>query len=137
MERSPSAQSCNPSVTLLDEPSTAQKPDPTTRTGRRDHALLTMTVQTGLRVSEICALTIDDVHLGTSPHRTCTGRGRRQSITPLTGATVSVIATYLSERAARPGTTLSVAPTDWPCPAMPLSIALPPTSPLQRPPAQA
>ena len=59
-------------------------PDPTTWTGRRDHALLTMTVQTGLRISEVCSLTIHDIHLGTGPHVTCTGKGRRQRITPLT-----------------------------------------------------
>ena len=71
-------------------------PDPTTRTGRRDHALLAMTVQTGLRISEVCALTIDDIHLGTGPHVTCTGKGRRQRITPLTSATVSVMTAYLT-----------------------------------------
>ncbi len=76
-------------------------PDPTTRTGRRDHALLTMTVQTGLRISEVCSLTIDDIHLGTGPHVTCTGKGRRQRITPLTSATVSVMTAYLA-RAVRP-----------------------------------
>lgn len=32
-------------------------PDCTTWTGRRDHALLAMTAQTGLRISEICSLT--------------------------------------------------------------------------------
>ncbi|WP_426940161.1 tyrosine-type recombinase/integrase [Pseudarthrobacter sp. S6] len=32
-------------------------PDHQTWTGRRDHALLAMAVQTGLRISEICALT--------------------------------------------------------------------------------
>ena len=54
-----------------------------------------MTAQTGLRISEICSLTINDVHLGTGPHVTCTGKGRRQRITPLTSATVSGSA-YLS-----------------------------------------
>ncbi len=85
-------------------------PDPTTRTGRRDHALLAMTVQTGLRISEICALVVDDIHLGTGPHVTCTGKGRRQRITPLTSATVSVMTTYLTERTARPGTALFCGP---------------------------
>ena len=32
-------------------------PDSTNWTGRRDHALLAMTVQTGLRISEVCSLT--------------------------------------------------------------------------------
>jgi site-specific recombinase XerD len=85
-------------------------PDPATWTGRRDHALLAMTVQTGLRVSEICSLTVDDVHLGTGPHVTCTGKGRRQRITPLTRATVSIITAYLTERATRPGAALFCGP---------------------------
>lgn len=91
-------------VALLDAP------DPTTRTGRRDHALLTMTVQTGLRISEVCSLTLDDVHLGTGAHVTCTGKGRRQRITPLTSATVSVMTAYLAERTTRPGTALFCGP---------------------------
>lgn len=85
-------------------------PDLMTRTGRRDHALLAMTVQTGLRISEVCSLTIDDVHLGTGPHVTCTGKGRRQRVTPLTSATVSVMTAYLAERTTRPGTALFCGP---------------------------
>jgi site-specific recombinase XerD len=85
-------------------------PDPMTWTGRRDHALLTMTVQTGLRVSEICSLTIDDIHLGTGPCITCTGKGRRQRITPLTRMTVTTMTAYLTERSARAGTALFCGP---------------------------
>src|ERR1700737_2119512 len=77
-------------------------PDSTTWTGRRDHALLAMAAQTGLRISEICSLTHDDIHLGTGPHIACTGKGRRQRITPLTRATVSTMTTYLAERMTRP-----------------------------------
>ncbi|WP_242532465.1 tyrosine-type recombinase/integrase [Nocardioides sp. S5] len=69
-----------------------------------------VTVQTGLRVSEVCSLTIDDVYLGTGPHVTCTGKGRRQRITPLTSATVSVMTAYFTERTARPGTALFCGP---------------------------
>ncbi len=39
-------------------------PDRTTWTGRRDHALLLLAIQTGLRVSELIGLTCVDVHLG-------------------------------------------------------------------------
>lgn len=89
-------------------------PDPTTWTGRRDQALLAMTVQTGLRVSEICSLTRHDIHLGTGPHVACTGKGRRQRITPLTRATASTMTTYLAERATRPGTALFCGPQGRP-----------------------
>lgn len=85
-------------------------PDHHTWTGRRDHALLAMTVQTGLRISEICALTLDDIHLGTGPHVTCTGKGRRQRTTPLTRATVNTMKNYLAERATRPGTAMFCGP---------------------------
>ena len=53
-----------------------------------------MTAQTGLRISEICSLTHDDIHLGTGAHIACTDKGRRQRITPLTRATVSTMTTY-------------------------------------------
>ena len=92
-------------------------PDTDTWTGRRDHALLTMAVQTGLRISEICSLTHADIHLGAGPHIACTGKGRRQRITPLTRSTVATMSSYLTERNARPGAALSAAPTDSHCPA--------------------
>ena len=64
-------------------------PDPTTWTGRRDHALLALTVQTGLRISEICSLTHDRHPPRHGPHIACTGKGRRQRITPLTRTTTA------------------------------------------------
>lgn len=85
-----------------------------TWTGRRDHALLTMTVQTGLRISEVCSLTCDDIHLGTGPHIACTGKGRRQRITPLTRTTVTTMKPYLAERSTRPGAALFCGPHGQP-----------------------
>jgi len=90
-------------------------PDLQTWTGRRDHALLAMTVQTGLRISKICSLTHDDIHLGTGPHIACAGgKGRRQRITPLTRATVTTMKNYLAERSTRPGTALFCGPHGQP-----------------------
>jgi integrase/recombinase XerD len=89
-------------------------PDPTNWTGRRDHALLVMTVQTGLRISEICSLTYDDIHLGAGPYVACTGKGRRQRVTPLTKATVTTMTTYLAERITRPGSALFCGPHGQP-----------------------
>ena len=51
------------------------KPGPTTWAGRRDHALLLCAVQTGLRVSELIALTYADVQLGTGAHLRTFGKG--------------------------------------------------------------
>ena len=89
-------------------------PDRSTWTGRRDHALLVLTVQTGLRVSEVCSLTHDDIHLGTGPHVACTGKGRRQRITPLTRATVDDMKAYLGERVTHPGIALFSGPQGRP-----------------------
>jgi site-specific recombinase XerD len=89
-------------------------PDPRTWTGRRDHALLAMTVQTGLRISEICSLNCADIHLGAGPHIACTGKGRRQRITPLTKATVTTMTNYLTERRTRPGVALFCGPHGQP-----------------------
>jgi integrase/recombinase XerD len=73
-------------------------PDRATWTGRRDHALLLLACQTGLRVSELLHLTHADVHLGTGPHVSCLGKGRKQRITPLTTATVATLRTWQDEQ---------------------------------------
>lgn len=85
-------------------------PDRTGWTGRRDHALLVLAIQTGLRISELCSLTRADIHLGTGANVTCTGKGRRQRATPLTSTTTAVLTIYLHERATRPGDALFCGP---------------------------
>jgi integrase/recombinase XerD len=78
-------------------------PDRSRWIGRRDHALLTLTIQTGLRVSELTALRCQDVHLGTGPHVQITGKGRKQRATPLTKHTVAVLREWLREHNGQPG----------------------------------
>jgi integrase/recombinase XerD len=77
-------------------------PDQATRTGRRDHALLALAIQTGLRASELLGLTCGDVHLGTGAYVASHGKGRKNRITPLTPETVTILRTWLSERAGTP-----------------------------------
>jgi site-specific recombinase XerD len=77
-----------------------------TWTGRRDRAMFTVAVQTGLRLSEITGLSLASVHLGTAPHVSCTGKGRKSRTTPLTSATASLLKTYLEERSTRHGQAL-------------------------------
>jgi len=93
-------------VTWLTEPEIAAllaAPDRSTWAGRRDHALILLAAQTGLRISELTGLTTSDVHLGTGAHVSCTGKGRKQRITPLTATTVTVLRTWLAERGGQPG----------------------------------
>jgi site-specific recombinase XerD len=83
-------------------------PDQGTWTGRRDHALLMLACQTGLRATELTSLTIGDVHLGTGAHVSCLGKGRKQRITPLTATTVAVLAGWLAERGGLPADPLFI-----------------------------
>ena len=73
-------------------------PDLTTWHGRRDHALLLVATQTGLRVSELTGLTIADVHLGHGANVYCRGKGRKERCTPLTAQTVNTLKPWLAER---------------------------------------
>ena len=70
--------------------------------GRRDHALMLVAVQAGLRASELTGLRCSDVHLGTGPHIGCRGKGRKQRVTPLTASTVATLRTWLAERGGEP-----------------------------------
>jgi integrase/recombinase XerD len=72
-------------------------PDTDTRLGRRDHALLLVAIQTGLRVSELAAMSWIDVELGAGPHLRCHGKGRKERITPFTTQTTAVLADWRTE----------------------------------------
>jgi len=88
--------------------------DQTTRTGRRDHAMFALAIQTGLRISELTGLTIADVHLGNGPHVHCIGKGRKERRTPLLPATVRVLKAWISERAGDPNDPLFATSTGRP-----------------------
>jgi len=78
-------------------------PDRDTWTGRRDHALLDVAVDTGLRVSELTGLRNCDAELGTGAHLNCTGKGRKRRRTPLRKQTAAVLAVWMKERGGGPG----------------------------------
>jgi site-specific recombinase XerD len=59
--------------------------------GRRDHALLLVAVQTGLRLSELTGLQRQDVALGTGAHLRVVGKGRKERCVPLTRQTAAVL----------------------------------------------
>jgi integrase/recombinase XerD len=98
-------------VTFLIEPeldALLRAPNRSTWTGRRDHTLLTLAAQTGLRASELIGLRVSDVHLSTGAHISCMGKGRKSRITPITSSMVSLLRIWLVERAGQPAEPLFV-----------------------------
>lgn len=92
-------------VSFLDESeidAVLAAPDRTTWAGRRDHTLLLVAVQTGLRLSELIDLRYQDAHLGTGPHLSCFGKGRKRRDTPLSSTAVRVLHAWLRERNGHP-----------------------------------
>ncbi|MGZ6590170.1 MAG: tyrosine-type recombinase/integrase [Solirubrobacteraceae bacterium] len=77
-------------------------PDNRTWLGRRDHALLALMIQTGVRVSELTGLRVSDLHLGTGAHIRVLGKGRKRRATTLTGETVNVLRAWIRERHGQP-----------------------------------
>ncbi len=76
-------------------------PSQSTWSGRRDHALLLVAVQTGLRVSELTALNRQDITFGIGAHLSCLGKGRKQRCVPLTKQTARVLKRWMEDPANR------------------------------------
>jgi integrase/recombinase XerD len=70
--------------------------------GRRDYTLLLVAVQTGLRVSELTGLHVDDCELGRGAHVRCHGKGRKQRCTPLDRKTAEVLRAWLKHSGTKP-----------------------------------
>jgi integrase/recombinase XerD len=77
-------------------------PDRSTWLGRRDHALLLLAIQTGVRVTELVTLRIADVSLTTGAHIKVEGKGRKRRTATLTRETVAVLRQWLKERQGQP-----------------------------------
>jgi site-specific recombinase XerD len=78
-------------------------PDGSQRTGRRDHALMLLAIQTGIRVSELTGLLRRDISLDrTAPHIRVSGKGRKERITPLTAQTAAVLRDWVAETSGQP-----------------------------------
>jgi site-specific recombinase XerD len=76
-------------------------PDRTTWLGRRDHTLLLLAAQTGLRLSELIGLDRDAIHLGAGAHVRCVGKGRKERCTPLTKYARIALQAWINESARR------------------------------------
>ena len=77
-------------------------PDQSTWSGRRDSTLLSLAIQTGLRVSELIGLTCKDIVLGSGAHVRCKGKGRKERCTPLRKELVTTLRSWLRERSGQP-----------------------------------
>lgn len=77
-------------------------PDRATILGRRDHAVLLTAVQTGMRVSELTALTCADTDFGPAPNLHCLGKGRKHRRIPLTRPIARLLRDWLDDRHADP-----------------------------------
>jgi site-specific recombinase XerD len=72
-------------------------PDKTTWTGRRDHALMLLTVQTGLRLSEVTSLTRQSLTFGRAAYLQVIGKGRKERAVPLCKPVATVLKYWLHE----------------------------------------
>lgn len=122
-------------VSFLDHQEVAallRAPDRTSWTGRRDHALLAVAAESGLRVSELTALRIADMRTGSSTYLRCQGKGRKERSTPLTSATSAVLRTWLKERGGSEQNRSSPPARAAPSAAAPSSTSSPNTPPWQQ-----
>lgn len=76
--------------------------DQATWTGRRDHAMFALTIQTGLRISELISLNRQDITLTAGANVHTIGKARKQRRTPLTPPTKAVLKAWLQERTDAP-----------------------------------
>jgi integrase/recombinase XerD len=89
-------------LTTIEIDALLQAPDQATWFGRRDHALLLTAITTGLRLSELVGLTIDDVTTGPVGHIRVLGKGRKRRTTPLKTETATTLREWLHERQGDP-----------------------------------
>lgn len=74
----------------------------TTWTGRRDHAMFALTIQTGLRISELIGLSRQDVTFASGANVHTVGKGRKERRTPLVPTTKAILKAWLAERVGGP-----------------------------------
>jgi site-specific recombinase XerD len=70
----------------------------------RDIAIVTLLLHTGLRVAELCSLTVQDISLrDRSGHVTVYGKGNKQRQVPLNSSARKAMADWLERRGMAPG----------------------------------
>ncbi len=97
----PSKRHVKRAVTFLDSEEMEAflaAPHRTTWVGRRDHLILLVALQAGLRASELIGLRRRDVVLGAGAHIRCEGKGRKERCTPLRRETARLLEAWIRER---------------------------------------
>lgn len=77
-----------------------EMPDSTTPLGRRDRAILELFYASGLRLSELVGVGIEDVNLAGRMVRVL-GKGKKERLVPFNSSTAEAIRAWLKDRAAR------------------------------------
>ena len=77
-------------------------PDQASWVGRRDHSLLVVALQTGMRAAEIITLHRSDIRLGIGAHLRCRGKGRKERSIPLRRDSAAALDEWLKERGGKP-----------------------------------
>jgi integrase/recombinase XerC len=79
-----------------------EMPDSSTPLGRRDRAILELFYASGLRLSELVGLGIEDVNLSSRMVRVL-GKGRKERLVPFNSSTSDAIRAYLKDRSCLTG----------------------------------
>lgn len=87
-----------PYLNLEEEKAVLDAPDPSTRQGIRDRAMLLLGFRAGLRVSEIVGLRVDQVSLDGTASILVHGKGRRQRSLPLDAQSTKAMRAWLAVR---------------------------------------
>jgi len=98
----PTKKYVRPEVEFLRAPeadAVVAAPDRTTWCGRRDHAFLLVALQTGLLVSEMTRLTVQDLELSNEAYLHVIGDGRKKRRIPLTREVVTLLHDWIKELA--------------------------------------
>jgi len=74
-----------------------EMPDPSTPLGRRDRAILELFYASGLRLSELVGLNMEDVNLAGRMVRVL-GKGRKERLVPFNTATADAVRAWLKDR---------------------------------------
>ena len=98
-----------------------EAPDCETPLGRRDRAILELFYASGLRLSELVSLDVEDVNLGNRLLRV-TGKGGKERIVPFNRTAAGVIRTYLTDRQTLTRKVAAVAPRGRHAPGDPLFV---------------